>query len=302
MAKADKSTILRRTQDVLRLLLAGAEFEDIRQYASDQGWTLSDRQLRRYQEQAYRRVAVATHRDATQLLGRHLMQRRALYARALKTEDLRTALQVLRDEAALEGLYPNKTIAPTLQHEQIPYEGSAGPPLTREERFRRLLAAEEAEDQMELRLLEQTTPILCYRMPDTMMPRQMLNVLTLLYVADQLDHASMFFMALWRSVLDDDSDDCWDFIGSCHAFRFRIEHDGWKQFTQSIGADAGKLVAANHQGSLMEQFADRIYKLAPTDDEFVASLKALGRPTEDLPSADGIARNWRWLLGHALRS
>ena len=35
------------------------------------------------------------------------MQRRALYARALKTSDVRTALLVLRDEAALEGLYPS---------------------------------------------------------------------------------------------------------------------------------------------------------------------------------------------------
>src|SRR3990172_1628008 len=113
VAKADKTTVNRRIQDVVRLLLAGAEFAEIRQYASDQDWKVSDRQVRRYMEAAYRRVARVTKRNSTELLGRHLMQRRALYARALKGNDLRTALQVLRDEASLQGLYPPTKIAPT---------------------------------------------------------------------------------------------------------------------------------------------------------------------------------------------
>ena len=113
MAKSDKATVLRRVQDVLRLVLAGAEFADIRQYASDQDWQVSGRQVRRYMESAYGQLASAAKRDRDQLLGRHLMQRRALYARCLKGNDLRTALQVLRDEAALQGLYPPTKIAPT---------------------------------------------------------------------------------------------------------------------------------------------------------------------------------------------
>ena len=51
---------------------------------------------------AYRRVAKIARRARVQLLGRHLMQRRALYARAIKDRGLRTALQIFRDEAALE--------------------------------------------------------------------------------------------------------------------------------------------------------------------------------------------------------
>ncbi len=108
MPKSDKATVLQRTQDVLRLLLAGAEFAEIRQYATEKGWHVRQRQLRRYIETAYANLAKTTDRDRQQLLGRHLMQRRALFARALKAGDLRTALQVLRDEAELQGLYPAK--------------------------------------------------------------------------------------------------------------------------------------------------------------------------------------------------
>jgi hypothetical protein len=104
MSRSDKATVIQRVNDVLRLLLAGAEFAEIRQFASAHGWNVTDRQIRRYQEAAYRRVAKIAQRDQVQSLGRHLMQRRALYARAVKNNDLRTALQILRDEAALQGL------------------------------------------------------------------------------------------------------------------------------------------------------------------------------------------------------
>ena len=113
MAKSNKATVIRRVQEVLRLTLAGAEFPEIQQYASGQGWNLSERQLRRYLELAYQDLGETAQRDRQQLIGRHLMQRRALYARALKANDIRTALQVLRDEAALLGLYAPTKIAPT---------------------------------------------------------------------------------------------------------------------------------------------------------------------------------------------
>ena len=70
------------------------------------------------------------------------MQRRALYARAIKTNDIRTALSVLKDEAALEGLYPPTKVAPTTPDGKHPYLGASGPPLSKEERLRRLLAAD----------------------------------------------------------------------------------------------------------------------------------------------------------------
>ncbi len=74
--------VLRRVDDVLRLILAGAEFADIRQYASEQGWQVSERQVRRYQEAAYLRLAETADRDREQLrpLNRHVLRRRFLTA------------------------------------------------------------------------------------------------------------------------------------------------------------------------------------------------------------------------------
>ncbi|MEX2172208.1 MAG: hypothetical protein WD851_23005, partial [Pirellulales bacterium] len=132
MAKSDRATIQKRLQEVLRILIAGGEFEDIRNYASERGWNLSQRQLRRYVERVYEQLATVTERNQKQLLGRHLMQRRALFARAMKVGDLRTSLQILRDEAQLEGLYPPTKIAPTTPDGLHPYPCAAGPPLSRE--------------------------------------------------------------------------------------------------------------------------------------------------------------------------
>ena len=47
MAKSDKVTVESRVHDVLRLMLAGAEFADILQFASKQGWDVGERQIRR---------------------------------------------------------------------------------------------------------------------------------------------------------------------------------------------------------------------------------------------------------------
>src|SRR5262249_53573668 len=46
--------------------------------------------------------------QADHLLSRHLLQRRRLFAHAMDVEDYRTALAVLKDEAALEGLYERR--------------------------------------------------------------------------------------------------------------------------------------------------------------------------------------------------
>lgn len=302
MAKSDKATVTKRIHEVLKILLAGGEFEDIRQYAAAKAWNISDRQLRRYQEWAYERLAEATNQNQKQLMGRHLMQRRGLYARALKTNDVRTALMVLKDEASLEGLYPPTKIAPTTPDGLYSYGHASGPPLTREERFLRLLAAEAREDKEEQRLLEQVTPELVYPMPDTMMPRQMLNTCALIYVAEQLDRASMLLMGLWRISLGDERASFWEQMIVCHGYRFKLERDGWEQFMTSIGVESHRLLFANHRGSMLELFGDRIYELAPSREEFVKFAAAQGLSQNAIPTAKTLAQGWRDLLNQVLRS
>jgi hypothetical protein len=105
--KATKSQIDARVNDVLKLRLGGAEFPDIRQYASapEQNWNVSDRQLFRYIAAADNLCEKLFDAKAGHLLARHLLQRRQLYAHALGAGDFGTALRVLQDEAKLESLY-----------------------------------------------------------------------------------------------------------------------------------------------------------------------------------------------------
>jgi hypothetical protein len=68
---------------------------------------LSDGQIRRYQTTADKLMLASHERSRKKLFRRHSAQRRNLYARAVTTGDLQTALACLRDEAKLLGLYPS---------------------------------------------------------------------------------------------------------------------------------------------------------------------------------------------------
>jgi hypothetical protein len=305
MPKANRATAIRRTDEVLKILLAGGEYEDIRQYAATKEWKLSERQLRRYMQLAYERLADATNQNLKSLMGRHLMQRRGLYARALKTNDVRSALLALKDEAELEGLYPPTKVAPASPDGLYPYVYEHGPALSREERFKRLLAAEAREDKDELRLLEQVTPIKAYYFPDTAMATLMLNMCALMHVAEVLDYASCIFMATVEGAKCMDDPDrfaTWAFIGECHGYRYRVEVDAWELFTESLGVDGLRLIKDNHRGSALELFSEHIYEMCPTREQIVELFKAEGQSTEHLPTAKSSAQEWHCLLNKVLNT
>jgi hypothetical protein len=124
--KSTLAEVRRRVYEVLKLRLGGAEFADIREYATapEQAWNVSDSQLWRYVRAADRLCKRHFDAKAGHLLARHLLQRRQLYAHAMAAGDYRTALAVLQDEAKLEALYPPTKIAPTNPEGDRPYEGS----------------------------------------------------------------------------------------------------------------------------------------------------------------------------------
>lgn len=88
--------------------MLGAEFLDIRQYASEQKWDVSDRQLWRYIAAGDKILEQTLDRDRARIINRHVAQRRALFARAMSVSDYGVAARVLKDEADLLGLYPPK--------------------------------------------------------------------------------------------------------------------------------------------------------------------------------------------------
>jgi hypothetical protein len=104
--KATKAEILTRVSQILQIRLNGAEWPDICQYASENGWKLSDRQLRRYIARTDDILAETLEKNRDKIFNRHIGQRRALFARAMSVSDYPTCLRILRDEAELFGLYP----------------------------------------------------------------------------------------------------------------------------------------------------------------------------------------------------
>jgi hypothetical protein len=104
--KSEHATVLLRVQEILTIRLLGAEWWDIRQYASEKKWLVSERQLRRYVAMSDELMAQNLEKDRDKLIGRHLASRRTLFAKAMETGDLRTALAVAKDEAELQALYP----------------------------------------------------------------------------------------------------------------------------------------------------------------------------------------------------
>jgi hypothetical protein len=123
--KSTKAEVLNRVNEVLKLRLGGAEFPDIREYATapERAWNVSDSQLWRYVRAADTLCRNYFDAEADHLLSRHLLQRRTLYAHAMGSGDFRTALAVLQDEAKLEGLYPPQKIAPTDPSGEHEYSG-----------------------------------------------------------------------------------------------------------------------------------------------------------------------------------
>src|SRR5437868_5416339 len=110
--KATKTEVRQRVDEILRIRLDGAEFWDVLQYITEKqaafaapwaipegGKPLSERTVWWYIQQADRRVAESCKEGRKRALRRHLAQRRSLYARAVNTGDLSTALRVLTDEA-----------------------------------------------------------------------------------------------------------------------------------------------------------------------------------------------------------
>ena len=119
--KATKTAVQQRVDEILRIRLDGAEFWDVLQYVAEKqtekavpwaipegGKPLSERTVWWYIQQADKRVAESCREGRKKAVRRHLAQRRALYARAVNTGDLSTALRVLADEATLLDLYPAK--------------------------------------------------------------------------------------------------------------------------------------------------------------------------------------------------
>jgi hypothetical protein len=110
MARATKAVVAQRIEEVLRLRIDGAEYHDVKEYASAQGWGVSARHVWNYMHQADDLLKERLEKDRDRLISRHVAQRRNLYSRALKAGQYAVALAVADSEAKLEQLFPGKVV------------------------------------------------------------------------------------------------------------------------------------------------------------------------------------------------
>lgn len=312
MAKSDKLTVQKRVQDVRTLILSGAEFASIKAFAADHGWNVTDRQLQRYVNKANKQFAKVSRRSLRSQLGRHLLQRRMLYARANKAGDLKTALSVARDEAKLQGLYPSAKIVPATPDGDHASAGPVEPPLDRRQRLVRMLQAEARGDKIELKLLAQVAPQRVYRMPDTQLPLAMLNTLALAYVNRQLEFAMTYLHAVHCSMLelvdaaepteDDPADDLsWDEIASVFGHQFRIGEAGWQMFMRELGLERDALTSGNYDGCMLAIAREALGDAEVSADDLAVVARVANCSVEQLPTSADVCRRWQKQLSHVLK-
>jgi hypothetical protein len=116
--KANRLEFNKRVDAVLRILLLGGQFHDIRQYAQEEDpasgrpWGVTESQLFRYQNAALKLLAKRLLRDGPKLFARAVARYDTLYARAMEAGDLANARGILKDQCALLGLCPPKPQQP----------------------------------------------------------------------------------------------------------------------------------------------------------------------------------------------
>jgi hypothetical protein len=123
--RAGKEQVEARVNDILRIMLDGAQPWDYVEYVREQEaeadtpWHVGEdakpltySQIRRYVNKAEKRIEKAATEDRGRLLRRHLAKRANLYAKAVSQGDLRCALACLDSEARLIGLFPTQDDSP----------------------------------------------------------------------------------------------------------------------------------------------------------------------------------------------
>ena len=108
--RSTEAEVESRVSQVLGLLVSGAGFMEIQHYSAQKGWNLSDRPLKEYMSRATNLLAEHEEEDRKLLVALHQARRNRLYALALQAHEYRTALEILKDSAEMEGLYPPKGI------------------------------------------------------------------------------------------------------------------------------------------------------------------------------------------------
>ena len=109
MRKSTKAETLKRVRAIYELLMSDTPRVDIIRLGTDK-WEVSERQIEKYITSANEAISVEAKRLQANSFEQHLSKRASLRHKALKDGDKRLAFEILRDEAKLLGLYPEKKV------------------------------------------------------------------------------------------------------------------------------------------------------------------------------------------------
>jgi hypothetical protein len=112
--RVSKAEMSRRVHEVFRLLLQGANFLDVKEYAQDTAegktaWNVSDKTIHRMIRRAHVLLADYAERDRGKLMAKSLARREYIYAKAVQAGDLRAALRAADSQDQLLGMFPSKS-------------------------------------------------------------------------------------------------------------------------------------------------------------------------------------------------
>jgi hypothetical protein len=178
--------------------------------------------------------------------------------------------------------------------------------LTTRERLPLILAAEARGDEVEQQRLANSAPVQLWRFADYLWPNMALNLLTLMYLTEQLDHLASFWHALWRLDGPEEEWGDWQFTADVSAYVYCCNADAWRRFCGELGIDAEAQTAGNYRGKMLRLCEPWLRESAPTRDELAARLRARGDADPEPVTADGLLASWRSLFdactGHSFLS
>jgi hypothetical protein len=101
--KSTKLVVLERVNKVSELLLDGFSRSDIIQYASNEKWELSNRQVDDYIQKATHLYESEVVVDREKIYKAHIRKREKLFKAAVKVGNLKVAASILNDLAKIDG-------------------------------------------------------------------------------------------------------------------------------------------------------------------------------------------------------
>jgi hypothetical protein len=162
------------------------------------------------------------------------------------------------------------------------------------ERLALIQAAQVRGDDVEHQRLRDAAPLRPWQMPDYLMPYIALNTLSLMYIAEQLDHLAVYWHALWR--LDDDQDQKpldWKVCAEGSAYVFTRNTEAWKRFCAGLNIDAAALTAGNYLGWMLQHAERHMPKVSPSRADLCATLRAWGVDQPNPVTVEDLLTSWQ---------